>query len=101
MFTFASQAWEVDWCCKLVFVHFNPQLVILSSHFQVGWGASTRETVKKFAIKSLALCTMERKDAREAVLSEKGRQSESGRHSAGLGVQALAGVIVFLAQNIL
>ena len=51
---------------------FLLQLVILSSHFQVGWGASTRETVKKYAIKSLALCTMERKDAREAVLSEKG-----------------------------
>ncbi|XP_078379165.1 tetratricopeptide repeat protein 12-like [Oculina patagonica] len=47
------------------------KLVILSSHFQVGWGASTRETVKRYAIKSLALCTMERKDARDAVLSEK------------------------------
>lgn len=70
----------MDGCwCKLVFVQFNPQLVILSSHFQVGWGASTRETVKKYAIKSLALCTMERKDAREAVLSEKGTLSLSMR----------------------
>ena len=28
--------------------------------------------MKKYAIKTLALCTMERKDARDAVLSEKG-----------------------------
>lgn len=28
--------------------------------------------MKKYAIKILALCTMERKDARDAVLSEKG-----------------------------
>ncbi|XP_073255098.1 tetratricopeptide repeat protein 12-like isoform X1 [Porites lutea] len=47
------------------------KLVILSSHFQVGWGASTRETVKKYSIKILALCTMERKDARDGIMSEK------------------------------
>lgn len=67
-----KESWQhplVNWFC----IDFNPQLVILSSHFQVGWGASTRETVKKYGIKTLALCTMERKDAREAVLSEKGK----------------------------
>jgi len=53
-------------------LNFTPQLVILGSHFQVGWGASTRETVKKYAVKILALCTMDRQDARDAVLSEKG-----------------------------
>nr|XP_058961372.1 tetratricopeptide repeat protein 12-like isoform X1 [Pocillopora verrucosa] len=60
-------------CDQKIHIHIMRilKLVILSSHFQVGWGASTRETVKKYAIKSLALCTMERKDAREAVLSEK------------------------------
>ena len=54
-----------------VCIYIIPQLVILSSHFQVGWGASTRETVKKYSIKILALCTMERKDARDGIMSEK------------------------------
>ena len=58
---------QTDYAC----IYFIPQLVILSSHFQVGWGASTRETVKKYSIKILALCTMERKDARDGIMSEK------------------------------
>ncbi|PFX15385.1 Tetratricopeptide repeat protein 12 [Stylophora pistillata] len=60
-------------CDQKIHIHIMRilKLVILSSHFQVGWGANTRETVKKYSIKSLALCTMERKDVREAVLSEK------------------------------
>lgn len=61
-------------CDQRVYIHLMQilKLVILSSHFQVGWGSGTRETVKKYAIKILALCTMERKDAKEAVVKEKG-----------------------------
>jgi len=68
----SSEALNVA-CDKRTYVHVMRilKLVILSSHFQVGWGASTRETVKKYAIKTLALCTMDRQDARDAVLSEK------------------------------
>lgn len=60
-------------CDQKIYIHLLQilKLVILSCHVKVGWGASTRETVKKYSIKLLALCTMERKDARDALLSQK------------------------------
>ena len=67
LLNFLATYLQTDHVCIFII----PQLVILSSHFQVGWGASTRETVKKYSIKILALCTMERKDARDGIMSEK------------------------------
>lgn len=51
---------------------FSSQVAVASTHFPVCWGASTRETVKRYSIKILTLCTMESKQAREAVIKEKG-----------------------------
>ena len=50
LLNFLATYLQTDHVC----IYIIPQLVILSSHFQVGWGASTRETVKKYSIKILA-----------------------------------------------
>ncbi|KAK2566699.1 Tetratricopeptide repeat protein 12 [Acropora cervicornis] len=60
-------------CDQKIFIHVMQilKVAVASTHFPVCWGASTRETVKRYSIKILTLCTMERKEAREAVVKEK------------------------------
>lgn len=60
-------------CDQKIFIHVMQilKVAVASTHFPVCWGASTRETVKRYSIKILTLCTMESKQAREAVIKEK------------------------------
>ena len=64
--------WKVMIINNYYWIFFSSQVAVASTHFPVCWGASTRETVKRYSIKILTLCTMESKQAREAVIKEKG-----------------------------